>query len=129
MPENNSESVAVIFRKGDHFIVPPEPLRLPYEPRMQNESFEHAAIRLAIEHGVREVQYNRPLVVPKTEEAPGSAFVFTDPKGQLDESIYFVHEDELVDHVSNHRTLRPVDRALFKIALNRFDPVKWRHLA
>ncbi len=129
MPENYSESVAIIFRKGPHFLVPPEPLQLPYEPRQNNEDFEHAAYRLAIDHGVRQVHFDRPLVIPKAEGFPGSAYVFTDTLGQLDSSEHFVHEIELRDHVAEHSSLRPVDKMLFDIALDRYQSTRIRQFA
>jgi len=117
MPEKVPESVAVVFRKGNHFLVPPEPLSLPYEERFSNESFESAAYRLAADHGVLRVKIDSVLQVPDLDDAPRRAFVVTDTVGVLDTSEHYKHEIELLGHVAEHRTLRPVDVALFEQAL------------
>lgn len=116
-PERVSESVAVVFRKGNHFLVPPEPLALPYEERFATESFESAAYRLAADHGVRRARIDMPLSIPAMVDAPNRAFVLTDTVGQLDESEFYHHEVELIDRVREHPTLRPVDVALFEQAV------------
>lgn len=117
MPEKVPESVAVVFRKGNFFLVPPEPLALPYEERFAKETFESAAYRLAADHGVVRAKVDTVLNVPDLDGAPNRAYVLTDTVGQLDGSEYYRHEVELMDHITEHRTLRPVDIALFEQAL------------
>lgn len=124
MPEKVPENVAVVFRKGNFFLVPPEPLALPYEERFARETFESAAYRLAAEHGVMRAKVDSVLNIPDIDGAPNKAYVLTDTVGQLDASEYYRHEIELMEHVTEHRTLRPVDVALFEQALKAHRNVR-----
>jgi hypothetical protein len=117
MPGTEADSVTIIFRSGNRFLVPPEPLQLPYETRLTNETFESAAYRLAADHGVLEAKIDRPLKAPDSESAPGRAFLLTDPAGKLSLSEHFVHAIALPEHLETHHTLRSVDIELFHTAL------------
>ncbi len=117
MSERLNESVAVVFRKGSHILVPPEPFHIPHEPRIATEVYEKTAYRLAASYEVKNAKVDTILRLPEGVGMPTRGYLLTDTDGVLDQSDFYLHESAALDHIHAHRQLQPCDVALFTAAI------------
>lgn len=113
--EERQQEVTVVFRQGTSLLIPPT--GLPREPRLETETFEKAALRLSLEHGINgSVDHMLPRPDGLPDDLSLFAYLIEPSYGELASSELLIAHETVDYHLDAHVRLNTIDAQLIKSA-------------